>query len=50
MFFAKAGEVEPCGIFTLGHLILVIIFLGIIAIAVKFTNIKNNETIKKLQL
>lgn len=48
MFFAKAGEVEPCGIFTLGHLILVIIFLVIIAIAVKFTNIKNNETIKKL--
>ena len=46
MFFAKQGEYEPCGIFTLQHFILVVItFVGVI-IALK--NTVNKKDVHKI--
>lgn len=46
MFLSKPGEYSPCGMFTIGHLILAIVtFIGII-IALKFT--LNKKDIKRI--
>ena len=46
MFFAKPGEYEPCGIFTIGHFILIAITLVAIIIALK--NTVNKKDVKKI--
>ena len=46
MFLARAGEYEPCGIFTIKHLILIIVTLILIIIALRYT--VNKKDIKKI--
>lgn len=45
MFFARPGKYEPCGLFTLGHLILTIITITGIIIALKKTVKKSKDEI-----
>ena len=47
MFLAKPGEYEPCGMYTIGHLILLLITVIGILIALKFTKHNNKEQILK---
>ena len=47
MFFAKPGEYEPCGIFSIEHFILLALTVIGIKIAINFTDINNKEKIKK---
>lgn len=46
--FAKEGVYEPCGIFTTGHLILILVTIIGIIIALKFTDKKNKEEVYKI--
>ena len=39
MFFSKPGEYEPCGMFSVGHFILLVLALSIVGIAL--SNTKN---------
>ena len=48
MFFSKPGEYEPCGIFTLGHLKLIILTAICITMALKNTVTKNKNEIKNI--
>ena len=48
MFLSKPGEYEPCGMFTLKHLLLFIITWLLILVAVKNTKIMQKEDIKKI--
>lgn len=48
MLFAKAGEFSPCGIFTSGHIILIIATIICIVWALKNTVRKNEEEIHKI--
>lgn len=48
MFFAKPDEFEPCGIFTIKHIILIIFTIAGIIIALKKTMHKNKEEVKKI--
>ena len=48
MFFLIRGNAEPCGMFTIGHLVLLIITSIFIAFAIKNTKDKNNEEIYKI--
>lgn len=48
MFLAKPGEYPPCGIFTLGHLILFVVTMLVIIVSIKFTKIKEKEDVKKI--
>lgn len=48
MLFAKAGEYEPCGIFTEGHFKLIITTIIGIIIALKNTAQKSREEIEKI--
>ena len=48
MFFSKPGEYEPCGIFTLGHLKLIILTAICITIALKNTVTKSKNEIKNI--
>ena len=32
MFFSKPGEYEPCGMFSVGHFILLVLALSIVGI------------------
>ena len=48
MFFARPGEYEACGMYTIGHFVLLIITVIIILIALKFTKNKNKDTIIKI--
>ena len=42
MFFSKPGEYEPCGLFSVGHFILLVLSLSIVGIALYNTkNISN---------
>ena len=43
MFFSKPGEYEPCGIFTLGHLKLIILTAICITMALKNTVTKSKN-------
>lgn len=45
MFLAKPGEYEPCGMYTIGHFILIIITIIGVLIALKYT-INKKETKK----
>ena len=48
MFFARPGEYEACGMYTIGHFVLLIITAIIVLIALKFTKNKNKDTIIKI--
>ena len=48
MFFARPGEYPPCGMFSKGHLILLMITIIGIIVALHFTKNKKNEEITKL--
>ena len=48
MFFTVKGSAEPCGMFTIGHLILIIITSLCIAIAVHFTKQKQEKQIHRI--
>ena len=48
MFFAKAGEYEACGMFTIGHFILIVITIIGIIISLKKTVNKSKQEIKKI--
>ena len=50
MFFSKPGEYEPCGMFSVGHFILLVLALSIVGIALSNTkNIsKENENLLNL--
>ena len=48
MFFAKAGEYEPCGMFTMQHFELIIITILGIVFALKNTVNKTKEEIKEI--
>ncbi|MCI9064036.1 MAG: YwaF family protein, partial [Clostridia bacterium] len=48
MFLAKPGEYEACGMYSIGHLILLIITVIGILIAIKFTKNKKNEQVTKI--
>lgn len=48
MLFESAGECEPCGIFTIGHLKLIIITILGIIIALKKTAHKTKEEVRKI--
>ena len=48
MLFAAAGEYEPCGLFTIDHLKLIIITILGIIIALKKTAKKTKEEIKHI--
>ena len=47
MFFAKPGEYEPCGMFTVQHFILIVITLIAIIIALKYT-VNKKEEVRKI--
>lgn len=46
--FAKIGEFEPCGIFSVGHLILILITIIGICVALKYSAKKNKEEVHKI--
>lgn len=48
MLFAEMGKYKPCGMFTLGHLGLIIATVIYIIVALKKTVYKNKEEIKKI--
>lgn len=48
MFLAKPGEYEACGMYTIGHLILLTITIIGISIAIKFTKNKSKEQVTKI--
>ena len=47
MFIARPGEYEACGMYTIGHLLLLVITVISILIALKYTMNKNKEQILK---
>lgn len=48
MLFAKPGEYEPCGIFTIDHLKLIIVTIIGIILALKITAKNTKEQVKKI--
>lgn len=48
MFFSNSGEYEPCGMFTIGHISLIIITLILIHIALDKTKNKDKEEVRKI--
>ena len=46
--FSNIGEYEPCGIFTIGHFILITITIIGIFIALKYSIKKNKQEIHKI--
>ena len=48
MFFAKPGEYEATGLYSIGHLVLLIITIIGIIIAIKFTKNKKGEEVTKI--
>ena len=47
MFLARPGEYEACGMYTIGHLIILLLTILSILTALKFTKNKNKEQILK---
>ncbi len=47
LFFAKIGEFNSCGVFTLGHLALFLVTVFLIYAALKFTKKRSKSEIKK---
>ena len=48
MFFAKPGEYEATGLYTIGHLILFVLTIIGIIIAINFTKNKKENEVKKI--
>lgn len=48
MFFSKPGEYEPAGLYSIGHIILLILTIIGIIIALKFTKNKRGEEVRKI--
>lgn len=48
MFFSKPGEYEPCGLFSVGHFILLILSLSIVGIALYNTKNISKEKVKEI--
>lgn len=48
MFFSTKGQYPPCGMFSIGHLILIIITSSAIYIAIKYTKNKDEKQISKI--
>ena len=48
MVFAEVGKYKPCGMFTLGHLELIVITVMCIIVAVQKTVHKSKEEVKKI--
>ena len=48
MFFAKPGEYNPCGMFSIGHIILFSVTIIIISIRVYFTKNSKIQSVKKI--
>ena len=48
MFLAKPGVYEPCGIFNIGHLVMILISIIGISIAVKCTKVNKKEDLKRI--
>lgn len=48
MFFAKPGEYEATGLYSIGHFILLIITTVVICVAIKFTKNKKDNEVKKI--
>lgn len=48
MFFSKPGEYEPCGIFSVGHFILLVLALSIVGIALYNTKNISKEKVKEI--
>ena len=48
MFLAKPGEYPPCGIFTLGHLVLFAVTMLIVFFSIIFTKNKEEKNVKKI--
>ncbi len=50
MFFSKAEECKPCGLFGIEHFILLVLTIMGIVIAIKHTKINNDKDIKRIIL
>lgn len=48
MFFAKAGEYEPCGLFGIEHLIFFVITIFCVGMALHYTKNKSHDKVKKI--
>ena len=48
MFFSKPGEYEPCGLFSVGHFILLVLSLSIVGIALYNTKNISKEKVKEI--
>ena len=48
MFFSKPGEYEQCGMFSVGHFILLVIALSIVGIALSNTKNISKEKVKEI--
>lgn len=48
MFFSKPGEYTPCGMYTGGHIFLLVVTLSVIVIALQRTKKCNKEQVKKI--
>ena len=48
MFFSKPGEYEPCGMFSVGHFILLVLALSIVGIALSNTKNISKEKVKEI--
>ena len=49
MFFSKPGEYEPCGMFSVGHFILLVLALSIVGIALSNTKNISKEKVKEMK-
>ena len=47
IFFSKPGEYKPCGMYSIGHIVLLVITFICIAIAIHFTKKFNKDNVKK---
>jgi len=48
MFLSKPGEYPPCGLFSIGHLILFVATIIVVIFATKYTKIKEKEDVKRI--
>lgn len=48
MFFAKPGQYEPCGMFSIGHLILFVITITAVILLLKNTRKSSKDTVAKI--
>lgn len=47
MFFSKPGQYKPCGLYSMGHIILLIVSFTCIAVALFFTRKFDKDKVKK---